>query len=340
MKLKSIRRALYVCLMVGMSFAHAAPVPVLNLRQLVAEAEVVAMGTIASVEDRGPISIQTQSGSVEGRQMIARMTVDQMLKGGAADSALDFEFFLPDAPNGYRGVAQDSYRIVLLKQGENGYEVVSPHYPSVAAVPGAPIQGANPDERVMAAVARVLPSPMAPAQTKKEAIHTLWGIDHPVVLSGVRGGLTDADIAVRLTATAALLAVNDLTGWSFAEAALLRPGGDIDPVLLHNVRVGISQGVRQPAAVPGLTQLLAASDVLTRRAAAAALAQIDSQAAIRPLARALDDADFEVRLTAVRGLATLTGQQELTPSWDDFRQEEMRFIIPLRSWVIANIGLP
>jgi HEAT repeat protein len=175
---------------------------------------------------------------------------------------------------------------------------------------------------------------------KTEAIHTLWGVDTALATSGIKLGLRDADVTVRLTAAAALTAVNDLDGFTAAESVLLHPSSDLRPTLLLNLRAGIAQGMRQPAAVAGLTRLLASDDAETRRAACEALAGVDSMGAIRALAAALDDRDFEVRLHAVWGLAKRTSQPRLIPSWEGFRQDESRFIVPLKAWVATNFGAP
>ena len=53
---------------------------------------------------------------------------------------------------------------------------------------------------------------------------------------------------------------------------------------------------------------------------------IQSQGAIDPLSRALDDPDLKVRFYAVRGLALITGEQEWTPNEMDFRADPQRYL--------------
>ena len=58
----------------------------------------------------------------------------------------------------------------------------------------------------------------------------------------------------------------------------------------------------------------------------------------RPLGRALDDEDFDVRFNAVWGIAAATGQYQLRPGWADFREDEARHI---REWKarLASLGV-
>lgn len=62
--------------------------------------------------------------------------------------------------------------------------------------------------------------------------------------------------------------------------------------------------LRTPAAVAPLARVMAARQAELRQAAAQALAQIGSPGAMRVLESALDDADREVRVTAVRAVGT------------------------------------
>jgi acyl-CoA synthetase (AMP-forming)/AMP-acid ligase II len=75
---------------------------------------------------------------------------------------------------------------------------------------------------------------------------------------------------------------------------------------------------------------------LTEAAPVVALNRMESMAALPALVRMLDDGDFDVRLHAVHGLATLSGQRNLHPSFDAFRQNEMWFVAPLRVWAAMH----
>ena len=84
--------------------------------------------------------------------------------------------------------------------------------------------------------------------------------------------------------------------------------------------------------MPVLVRLMAAPEAETRRAPSSALRHLRSTAAVPTLVRALDDPDFEVRINGVHGLVDVSGQKELTPSWDAFRSDEEKFINDWKQW--------
>jgi hypothetical protein len=336
--IRQLTRVVVVFAVSSMAGGAAAPVPVLDVRMLTADAHVIAVGAVEHVERQEFDALATPDGRTTTVQwMRARVRVDQILKGDPTISTLEVRFAV-DAPMGgsLGGLAEGAYEVVFLKRGKDGYEFVSPYHPSVPTWPGGRGEGTDPEERVLRALTSVLLSSAPPHSLKRRTIHLLWGIDHPVVVAGLDAALQDADLTLSLTAAASLLAANQVRVLPVAEGVLLRDSVNMDPVLLHNLRVGISDGVRDPEAIPGLVRLSKATDAETRRVATAALAGTESMAAVPALARMLDDDDFEVRIEAVRGLAVLSGQRNLTPSWDSFRQEESRYTEPLRAWALMH----
>lgn len=321
--------------------AAVAPVPVIDIRVLTADADVVVIGAVESVQYQEFDVLTMPGGRTMGvRWMRARIRVDQILKGEPtvpALEALEVRFAIDVPQGGYLGwLAEGTYQIVFLKLGTEGYEFASVYHPSVAAWPAVRAEGTDPEERVIRALASVLLSSAAPPGLKRSTIHVLWDIDHPPVVDALRVALGEDDPVVSLTAAAALLANGHMVALPLAETVLLRRAAGTDPVLLHNLRVGISEGVRSPEAISSLGRLLTSSDVETRRAAAAALRRMESMAALSALVRMLDDADFRVRLLAVQGLATLSEQRSLFPSNDAFRLNEASFVAPLRVWAAMH----
>ncbi len=69
---------------------------------------------------------------------------------------------------------------------------------------------------------------------------------------------------------------------------------------------------------------------------AAALRNTHDSAAIKPLAGALYDSDHEVLYYSVVGLGEITGQNEWTPSVDNFNQNEQRLLKHWREWAKEN----
>lgn len=156
---------------------------------------------------------------------------------------------------------------------------------------------------------------------------------NPASISGLRTALRETDRTIQLNAAAALLAADDVSALPIAEAALLQPEPGLRADLLLNLRGGISRGLTAEAAIPALARLLGARDPETRRTATSALGHTKSSAALIPLGRALDDADFDVRLNAVRALAEVTDQQESIVSSDRFRSDEARYVKYWKDWL-------
>jgi len=330
-----------VALVAWLSSVEAKPVPALDLVGMINAADVIVLATIERIDDGGNALAAAPNGPTAVPVLLVEMSVAQVLKG-SAPSNIRARFVAADSAEASvasppRTLRIGAYRMAFLVETGGQLEFVSAYYPTIVGTAEAIDQTLPISDRVLTAVAGVVGSDAVESTEKYEAIHTLWGIEAPSALAGVRRGLDDADRSVRLTAAAALLSSNDLSGWPAAEAILQNAPSGIEEELVHNLRVGISQGVREPAAIPGLSRLLTQSDPATRRAAIAALAGIDSRAAIRPLMRALDDTDFEVRLSAVRGLADRAGQPSLKPSEERFRLNEPSFTLPLREWGQANV---
>jgi len=68
--------------------------------------------------------------------------------------------------------------------------------------------------------------------------------------------------------------------------------------------------------------LLKAGEAVTRREVVEALGNIGSWEALRLLGGALDDEDYDVRLTAAEGIADALGEEDLKPDREQFRAHE------------------
>jgi HEAT repeats len=308
---------------------HVAPVPVFDIAALVGRADVVVVGRVSQVADAGPGRIN----GAEARTMIGDIDVDHVIKGAIEGSSLRFHFTLPDVPMGYRGVAAGSYRVLFLKASDGTYQFASPYHPSVIAQPGATLVAKAAVDQVAEAVGAVIRSSANSPMEKREAISALWGVQNTAARAALRVALSEREPALRLHAAGALIAANDVSGLPMATDALLLTGQAVPPDVLLNLRGAIARGMTDPAAIPSLARLLASKEDATRRAAAAALGRTNSPSAIAVLARALDDSDFDVRLSAARGLAELTGQRERRMSDAAFRDNEQQFIAYWKDWV-------
>ena len=327
MIVKPLRFAITLAGVMSMSLSlFAAPIPVRDIPALTSRSDLVVLGMVTAVSDGGAATIDAPGGSVFARLMVAEIRIDHPLKGESGTDTIDCHFVVPEAEIGYGSVEASSYGVFFLRRVEEHYTFTSPYYPSLRAYPTARIDADSPLDRVSEVIASTIGVQTASAQQKREAIQILWDIPGPIARQALRAAIRETDPSVRLPAAAGLLAINDLSALPVAEATLLRSDPAVPATDLHNLRVSLRQGVRDPSAAPALVRLLGAESAETRRAAAFALGRTDAHSAMEPLTRALDDGDFEVRLTAIRALATLTGETQWAPSEEAFRSDENRYV--------------
>ncbi len=320
--------ALGICLIVaGINSAGAVPIPVLDLRQLVASADVIVSGRVTTLGDSGPVLVDRPSGPISERRIAAQVDVLQVLKGTAPGTPMSFSYIQAD-DLGYRAVPTGTVRLLFLKRLADGtMEVVSPYYPSiVASARRRPVTG-DPLTDVLILVADVLQTSPLRAQ-KQEAIATLAEESSAVTTAALRGALKDSDQVVRVGAAAALLKENDEGALVVAAEALIDNAGT-PPELKHNIAVGLRQ-MRSARPTPALRRIWSRGNAEARRAVVFAL-DANRGDTMDLLRASLEDADFQVRLAAVRKLAQAAGRLDLVPSDDAFRADEAHFIQSLRA---------
>jgi len=318
-------------------WTRAIIVPTFDLDALCAEAALIVVGQVASLEELGKTTIEFGDRTIPAREMVAELHVDHVLKGTTQEgSFLRFHFTIPDEFIGWRSVGQQAYRVFFLKKSASGLMLSSPYYPSLVAVPGTDIEEGSPTERVIAELAAVLESQKAPLQDKREAVYALDASKQPEALRALKRSAEVNDMGLRLTVSASLLEHNDISTLPFAEHMLLNTNSAAAPDLLHNLSYAIHEGIKDARAVPTLTRLLGAGNVETRRAAASALVHIGSSSCIDPLLSAIGDSDYEVRYYSVVGLAEITGQADWRPNMDDFNSDQNKYLSHWRDWRVAH----
>jgi hypothetical protein len=312
------------------------PIPSLNVPELAQQADLIVVGQITSVTPKEFHTAEIAGQTVRVQTMHGEMHVDQTLKGSINSSRVEFIFELPDAPVGYKSISPSSYRIAFLNKTQSGYSLTSAYYPTLCAVPGVRANGTD----ILANLSRQLDGVLERAgsnyQEKREALNALKTLKTPIANAALKRALEDKALDLRLLASAALLERNDISGLSIGESVLTTRSEAVPDYLLHNIAYAISEGMRDPRAVPTLGKLLRLPNVETRRAAASALWHTASHAAAPFLATALEDGDFEVRYYAVIGLAEIADQPEWHPNMEVFRAEEGKYLQHWREWSLLN----
>jgi hypothetical protein len=108
--------AMLWAIVVAPTRAIAVPVPAFSLQGVVDQSDLVVLGVAISTADAELASIVRADGSrVYGRQKIATIAVEQVLKGGPELVQADVRYFNTTEFIGYRGVPLDAPSIYFLK---------------------------------------------------------------------------------------------------------------------------------------------------------------------------------------------------------------------------------
>lgn len=334
------KRSAWLLLLIGICVGgkiSSTPIPALDLEALTSQSDVIAVGEIQEADTVTTRNVEVRGNTMAAQIVEARMRPDRVLKG-SGNQFLTFRFELPQFGMGYRGVAAGLYRIVFLKRSENGLELTSPYYPSFPAAPEHSNTSNQPFDGVVAEIAGVLELHGASEAARTEAV---WALR---TVTGTRSALhalelaaaSDPSIKVKLSSAAALLAHGDMSPLASAESALANPS--IPDDLRQNLASAIYEGVRDEAAIPTLTRLMAIQDVRVRRAATMALRNTGSANAAGALLTALQDTDEEVRYYAVIGLAEITRQTDWRPLRSTFHENGKLYVDHWKNW--AESGGP
>ncbi len=313
------------------SVASATIVDGFDVTTYTRDADLIVVGTVTSIEVQGDTTVVLRSGyEVAGRSRLATLSVDQVLKGSPVGANITFRFDLTREFTGYRSVSEGDFKVLFLREVDGEYRFLSPSNPGITAVPGSQGRGADAYERVLNLLADGLRISATPG-VKVEILEAIRGGDDPIAMDARNAVSGDPDPEVRLRALSQLLWFGQIEALPAAEAALT--DRTLDPYLLALLRHGIEGGIRSETALPILERLLLFPEAETRRAAARTMRFIESTLIIEPLTRALDDSDFSVRLAAVQGLARAFDEPNLYAASPGFRNDEQRYIEPLRSLI-------
>ena len=313
--------------------AAAIPVPELNLRNLTSDSEVILIGIVRKVEDEGATSMVVNGERVRARRFRATIAPRQIIKGEVRDSVA-VAFDLPDQPLGFGGVPTNRPRLFFLK-GETDFRFTSPYYPSVPGDVVPSSKRASLDE-VIACVLRVISSNREPADRRLEAVEALRSTteNREEVISAMHRtlralGNSAGDQLLRLAILADLVRRNDTSVLSLVASGLRNKS--VPQYAIDNLIYAIPN-LSDPMAIDFLSSLLHNPDVRVRRAAAQALRNSGSRAAIRPLVAVLSDPDLDVQYFGVIGLAEITGQSKWRPLEEEFKAEPQRYTEHWRNW--------
>jgi hypothetical protein len=273
----------------------------------------------------------------------ADVHVDRTFKGGPIPESILVRFTMPISPAGsvgYSGLEAPEYRILFLRRSDSNFELANPFTPPLPAIPQTERPGsADVLDAVISELSSVLASPEVPETLKLGVLYRLGATSSHAVVEILRPFLSSPSVVLRAGTSAALLAQNYLPALEVAEKLLMNPPSSLPRYLLVNLSSEIGRSVRDDRAIPELSILLKAPEADTRRAAALALRNTGSNAAINALTIALHDSDPEVRYYAVIGLGEITNQPDWRPLMEDFMASEKKYTDYWLAWT-ANHSIP
>ena len=312
----------WICSLLMAGVAHSIGVPPLSIKRLVRDAEVVVVADVIS-EERETTTVRFRDHDLLGRAYKSSATTLRVLKGDAP-AQLSVEFSVPQTDVGYDTIPNGTRVLFLNKDTEKGWVPASPYYPSLPAlrIPPSSKTSASAEQAVVSEVGAVLIS-NAPTTEKVEAFGAGSHVEsfEPYLKQALN---TSADSDFRLLITASLIGRGDISQIHILPKLLSDP--KLNPTAKSNFLAAVASGVRNPAALPQITQLLNSPDEEVRRAAVKALPHIPSPSAKRLLKASLNDSDEQVQLFAIRGLAKVYGRPGVTLELNEFRTHRDQYV--------------
>lgn len=306
----------------------------LNLAALTDGADLIAVGQVVNVEDKGIVYTERYGNPAQANRLITSLRVERVLKGsldasGADSNLLVFEALMltsDEITNGIFGV------FFLHQTSPQNYTSLDPDNPYVLAKEPVPaIIGGTDLDRVVAEVVQVIESPDV-SPNKKYAIYALSGVKTWSATIALRRISQNGDAEHQLRTMAILLHNGDISVLDRFVDIVMRPTQDVPLDKLGNL-AGAVKEIKDPRAIAALTRLLRSQDAEIRRNAAMGLRHIGGAAVIAPLSKELDDSDQMARYNAVMGIAEATGEINGAPSIDSFKRDEERYLMHWRERV-------
>jgi hypothetical protein len=307
----------------------------LDVASLTSQADIIVIGQIISVTDRGPTTLDLDGGSIPATDFEALLQVDQLLKGAPHAQNLFVDFALPQMPIGIQGVVSGQYGLFFLVVLQNELRFTDPMHPSLPAVRNVKLPPGAVQDQVTVALGHVLIAPQVPDADLFWALDELGRLKTDLARDTLRQALKSSSGNIHLDVARTLVARNDVAGLGPVEAALLRPDG-LSSNMISNL-AGSLGGLHDPQAIRSLSKLIASSNAETRLGAAIGLRQSQSAAALIPLSRLLEDTDTRIRYYAVVGMGEITRQDEWTPAFDEFQKHEAKYLSYWRNWAASNL---
>ncbi len=305
--------------------ARAIPVSARSATTLTEASDTIVIGTFhVRSEDQMQSGTAVLDPETGARRYVASVSPSLVLKGPSTQEPHRVSYLVTEELSQYARVTDGTQGMFfLVKQNGDQYAFTNPTYPFLPATlrMATPPSGSALDQ-VTHVEAEVLNSPQESVQAKRSAALSLGTVHTTYALDELKRVLPSLSSNVRLEAIGVLLSLGDTSEVDTATNALLTQSSDQDTAVLHNLRVGIRDGVKTPDALPQLSKLVQSGDAETRRAAMQALRHINLPASEALFSAGLRDPDQGVRYNAVLGLSEMSGGRNMHPNPMEFHKHE------------------
>ncbi|HXE90324.1 MAG TPA: HEAT repeat domain-containing protein [Terriglobales bacterium] len=311
--------------------------PHISFSELIGEADVIVIADVSPSTPLGTAALVRRGTDVfPGHEYAAELRVRRVIKGSCSDQ-LTVKYGLPDSFMGYRPL-QAGLKMVFLRAGGHGYEIVNQYYPDLPATDeSVPMENAHTTEQVVEVVLRQLANVVASSAASESDKSWVLEVDYAIPAAAdyfdaaLKRGIANARTQqVREALQAELLVRGDLSELSSVVQLLLR--GEASTQQRPGLLYAIGSWVKDRRAVPAMVRLLSSKDPATRVAASQALWHIADPSSTTALLRLLQDPSRDVRYYAVRALAEITGQKQWGPSIPEFAENEGRYLQHWKQW--------
>ena len=313
----------------------------IDIPALTRDAKVIAVGEVTDISVEVP-EVSQFEGCPSGRLMQARLRVLRVLKGDAVDELM-FKFFRSNLMNcGLFGVNKGEFGLFFFRESDYGLILATPQYPTIIAGRGPCVTAGEPLERVVGEFDCVIQSPSSTISDHTSALRMLDRVSDSSATKVLERAARELHCPLNLLAAIYLVARNDLSA-----LPLVEEGARTSPtVVIADKGQTVFEyhwgdalgGIKDPAAIPALARMLTVDDSVIRQGAVRALRNTESEAALEPLSKALDDSDVWVRWEAVMALATITHQKEWYPFYDQFKENEQLYLGHWKSWAAQKFS--
>jgi hypothetical protein len=313
----------------------------IDVPALIRDAKVIAVGEVTDVWEDGRAVSQFDGNSESGRLMQARLGVLRVLKGNAVDELM-FTFLRSNlGDSGFVSVNKGEFGLFFFRESDDGLIFASHEYPKIIAGQEPCDTAGEPLARVVGELACVIQSPVSAVFDRISALGALATVSAPSATEVLERAVRELPSPLNLLAAIDLVARNDISA-----LPLVEEGARSSPMLVISDKGNTMQyhwgraleGLKDPAAIPVLARMLTVDDSEIRQGAVRGLRNTESEAALEPLSKALDDSNFWVRWEAVMALATITHQKDWYPVYDQFKENEQLYLDHWRGWAIQRFS--